>query len=137
LVFVVTWVASFASPRRQFGLTGFPLVDAAMRQLWCWGWCPNYLRHVAASFLVEHLNLDWRHGCAWFHDTLVDADPAINAFMWQNGGRSGLDQARRHCHRAAGEERRHRDDTTTRTSRRASHTVHARERTPSHSALER
>ena len=76
----------------QLGLTGFPLVDAAMRQLWVWGWMPNYVRHVVASFLVEHLHLDWRHGEAWFHDTLVDADAAINAFMWQNGGRSGMDQ---------------------------------------------
>ncbi|KAH8088744.1 FAD binding domain of DNA photolyase [Aureococcus anophagefferens] len=76
----------------QLGLTGFQLVDAAMRQLWVWGWMPNYVRHVVASFLVEHLHLDWRHGEAWFHDTLVDADAAINAFMWQNGGRSGMDQ---------------------------------------------
>jgi len=63
-----------------------------MRQLWVWGWMPNYLRHVVASFLVEHLGLDWRHGAAWFHDTLADADAAINAYMWQNGGRSGMDQ---------------------------------------------
>ena len=114
-----------------------PLVDANMRELAATGFMSNRGRQNVASYLALDLNLDWRHGCAWFHDTLVDADPAINAFMWQNGGRSGLDQARRHCHRAAGEERRHRDDTTTRTSRRASHTVHARERTPSHSALER
>lgn len=63
-----------------------------MRQLWAWGWCPNYMRHVVAGFLVEFLNLDWRHGERWFHDTLVDADVAINAFMWQNGGHSGADQ---------------------------------------------
>ena len=48
-----------------------------MRQLWVWGWMPNYCRHIVASFLVEHLGLDWRHGCAWFHDTLVDADAAV------------------------------------------------------------
>ena len=72
--------------------TGFPLVDAAMTQLWRTGWMPNYMRHVVAGFLVEFLNLDWRHGERWFHDTLVDADPAINAFMWQNGGHSGFDQ---------------------------------------------
>ena len=54
-----------------------------------WGWMPNYLRHVVAGFLIEYLGLDWRHGEAWFHDTLVDADVAINAFMWQNGGHSG------------------------------------------------
>eukprot|EP00729_Bicosta_minor_P016163 gene16163-16923_t len=63
-----------------------------MRQLWAWGWMPNYMRHVVAGFLVEFLNLDWRHGERWFHDTLVDADVAINAYMWQNGGHSGCDQ---------------------------------------------
>eukprot|EP00308_Calcidiscus_leptoporus_P011861 CAMPEP_0119359834 /NCGR_PEP_ID=MMETSP1334-20130426/7618_1 /TAXON_ID=127549 /ORGANISM="Calcidiscus leptoporus, Strain RCC1130" /LENGTH=715 /DNA_ID=CAMNT_0007374575 /DNA_START=14 /DNA_END=2158 /DNA_ORIENTATION=+ len=72
--------------------TGFPLVDAALTQLWHIGWMPNYLRHVVAGFLVEFLNVDWRHGERWFHDTLVDADVAINAFMWQNGGHSGFDQ---------------------------------------------
>jgi len=76
----------------QAARTGFPLVDAAMTQLWRTGWIPNYMRHVVASFLVEFLNLDWRHGEWWFHETLVDADQAINAFMWQNGGHSGFDQ---------------------------------------------
>ena len=76
----------------QKGKTGFPLVDAAMRQLWGIGWMPNYLRHVTAGFLVEFLNMDWKHGLAWYHDTLVDSDIAINAYMWQNGGHSGLDQ---------------------------------------------
>ena len=41
---------------------------------------------------AEYLNIDWRHGCLWFHDTLCDADVAINAMMWQNGGHSGMDQ---------------------------------------------
>lgn len=72
--------------------TGYPLVDAAMTQLWAVGWMPNYMRHVAASFLVEFLNIDWRKGERWFHETLVDADVAINAYMWQNGGHSGMDQ---------------------------------------------
>ena len=54
-----------------------------MTQLWRTGWIPNYMRHVVAGFLVEFLNLDWRHGEWWFHETLVDADQAINAFMWQ------------------------------------------------------
>jgi len=76
----------------QRGRTGYPLVDAAMRQLWTTGWMPNYLRHVVASFLIEFMNYNWTHGFAWFHDTLVDADVAINAGMWQNGGHSGLDQ---------------------------------------------
>ncbi|EKX42215.1 hypothetical protein GUITHDRAFT_74169 [Guillardia theta CCMP2712] len=76
----------------QRGRTGFPLVDAAMRQLWVTGWMPNYMRHVVAGFLIEHMNMHWVDGEKWFHDTLVDADVAINAYMWQNGGHSGLDQ---------------------------------------------
>ncbi|MGK3745225.1 MAG: hypothetical protein ACI90V_012086 [Bacillariaceae sp.] len=47
---------------------------------------------VVASFLVEYLRVNWKKGCAWFHYTLVDADSAINAMMWQNAGRSGIDQ---------------------------------------------
>lgn len=72
----------------QRGETGYPLVDAAMRELWITGYMPNYMRHVVAGFLVEFLSIDWRHGELWFHDTLVDADVAIQAFMWQNGGHS-------------------------------------------------
>ncbi|KAK7114906.1 hypothetical protein V1264_000887 [Littorina saxatilis] len=76
----------------QKGNTGYPLVDAAMRQLWLTGWMNNYMRHVVASFLISYLHLHWEHGYAWFQDTLLDADVAINAMMWQNGGMSGLDQ---------------------------------------------
>ena len=76
----------------QRGETGYPLVDAAMRELWITGYIPNYMRHVVAGFLIEYLSIDWRHGELWFHDTLVDADVAIQAFMWQNGGHSGMDQ---------------------------------------------
>nr|KAG5707978.1 hypothetical protein BaRGS_025116 [Batillaria attramentaria] len=76
----------------QKGKTGYPLVDAAMRQLWLTGWMNNYTRHVVASFLISYLHLHWEHGYAWFQDTLLDADVAINAMMWQNGGMSGLDQ---------------------------------------------
>jgi len=76
----------------QRGRTGFPLVDAAMRQLWAIGWMPNYLRHVVAGFLVEYMNMHWFEGFKWFDYTLVDSDVAINAYMWQNGGHSGLDQ---------------------------------------------
>jgi len=76
----------------QQGKTGYPLVDAAMRQLWVTGWMPNYMRHIVAGFLIEYLNLHWVHGEKWFHKTLVDADVAINAYMWQNGGHSGMDQ---------------------------------------------
>ncbi|KAG8437639.1 hypothetical protein GDO86_008379 [Hymenochirus boettgeri] len=75
----------------QKGLTGYPLVDAAMRELWLTGWMNNYARHVVASFLVAYLHIHWIHGYRWFQDTLVDADVAINAMMWQNGGMSGLD----------------------------------------------
>lgn len=76
----------------QQGRTGFPLVDAGMRQLWKLGWMPNYLRHVCAQFLIEFLDISWKKGFEWFDYTLVDSDVAINAFMWQNGGHSGLDQ---------------------------------------------
>jgi len=78
--------------RWQKGLTGFPLVDAAMRQLWAIGWMNNYMRHVVASFLLSYLRFSWVDGYSWFQDTLLDADVAINAMMWQNGGFSGLDQ---------------------------------------------
>jgi len=78
--------------RWQKGMTGFPLVDAAMRQLWAIGWMNNYMRHVVASFLLSYLRFSWLEGYSWFQDTLVDADVAINAMMWQNGGFSGLDQ---------------------------------------------
>jgi deoxyribodipyrimidine photolyase len=76
--------------RWQRGETGFPLVDAAMRQLWKVGWMCNHLRHVTAQFLIEHLDLDWKDGFAWYDYTLVDTDVAINAMMWQMGGHSGI-----------------------------------------------
>ena len=76
----------------QRGRTGYPLVDAAMRQLWAVGWINNYMRHVVASFLMSYLRHSWVQGYRWFQDTLLDADVAINAMMWQNGGFSGLDQ---------------------------------------------
>ncbi|XP_071393724.1 deoxyribodipyrimidine photo-lyase [Centroberyx affinis] len=75
----------------QRGRTGYPLVDAAMRQLWLTGWLNNYMRHVVASFLIAYLHLPWQEGYRWFQDTLVDADVAIDAMMWQNGGMCGLD----------------------------------------------
>ncbi|KAI2653361.1 Deoxyribodipyrimidine photo-lyase [Labeo rohita] len=71
--------------------TGYPLVDAAMRQLWQTGWMNNYMRHVVASFLIAYLHIPWQEGYRWFQDTLVDADVAIDAMMWQNGGMCGLD----------------------------------------------
>lgn len=76
--------------RWQRGETGFPLVDAAMRQLWKVGWMCNHLRHVTAQFLIEHLDLNWKDGFDWYDYTLVDTDVAINAMMWQMGGHSGI-----------------------------------------------
>lgn len=77
----------------QRGRTGYPLVDAGMRQLWHTGWMHNRVRMVVASFLIKHLLLDWRSGEAWFWDTLVDADPASNAASWQWVAGSGADAA--------------------------------------------
>ncbi|WP_114946798.1 cryptochrome/photolyase family protein [Microvirga calopogonii] len=77
----------------QRGRTGYPIVDAGMRQLWQTGWMHNRVRMITASFLVKHLLTDWREGEAWFWDTLVDADPANNAFSWQWVAGSGPDSA--------------------------------------------
>ena len=67
----------------QQGRTGYPIVDAGMRELWHTGAMQNRVRMVTASFLVKHLLLDWREGEAWFWDTLVDADPGSNPGNWQ------------------------------------------------------
>ncbi|WP_036293310.1 deoxyribodipyrimidine photo-lyase [Methylosinus sp. PW1] len=75
------------------GETGYPLVDAAMRQLWRTGFMHNRLRMVAASFLVKHLLLPWREGERWFWDTLVDADLANNSGNWQWVAGCGADAA--------------------------------------------
>ncbi|MCB4771753.1 DNA photolyase family protein [Ancylobacter sp. Lp-2] len=75
------------------GLTGYPIVDAGMRQLWQTGWMHNRVRMVAASFLIKHGLIDWRRGEAWFWDTLVDADPANNPASWQWVAGSGADAA--------------------------------------------
>jgi deoxyribodipyrimidine photo-lyase len=80
-----------ALERWQQGQTGYPFVDAGMRQLWATGWQHNRVRMVTASFLIKHLLLDWRHGERWFHDTLLDADPASNAASWQWVAGSGAD----------------------------------------------
>jgi deoxyribodipyrimidine photo-lyase len=82
-----------ALKRWQRGLTGYPIVDAGMRQLWRTGWMHNRVRMVCASFLIKHLLLDWRLGEEWFWDTLVDADPANNAASWQWVAGSGADAA--------------------------------------------
>jgi deoxyribodipyrimidine photo-lyase len=75
----------------QRGLTGYPIVDAGMRQLWATGWMHNRVRMIAASFLIKHLLIDWREGERWFSDTLADADYANNAVNWQWTAGSGVD----------------------------------------------
>jgi deoxyribodipyrimidine photo-lyase len=65
------------------GMTGYPIVDAGMRQLWQHGFMHNRVRMIAASFLIKDLMIDWRRGETWFRDTLIDADPASNAAGWQ------------------------------------------------------
>jgi deoxyribodipyrimidine photo-lyase len=77
----------------QRGQTGYPVVDAGMRQLWHTGVMHNRVRMVAASFLVKHLLIDWREGEKWFWDTLVDADPGSNPANWQWVAGSGADAA--------------------------------------------
>ena len=77
----------------QCGLTGYPIVDAGMRELWTTGWMHNRVRMVTASFLIKHLLIDWRQGEQWFWDTLVDADPANNAANWQWVAGTGADAA--------------------------------------------
>ncbi len=77
----------------QRGQTGYPLVDAGMRQLWHTGWMHNRVRMVVASFLIKDLLIDWRRGAEWFWDTLVDADLANNSMGWQWVAGCGADAA--------------------------------------------
>lgn len=77
----------------QRGRTGYPLVDAAMRELWITGYMHNRARMVAASFLVKHLLLPWQAGETWFWDTLFDADLANNSGGWQWVAGCGADAA--------------------------------------------
>lgn len=72
-------------------MTGYPIVDAGMRQLWKHGVMHNRVRMITASFMIKHLLIDWRKGEKWFRDTLVDADPASNAGNWQWVAGSGAD----------------------------------------------
>lgn len=83
--------ARFRAWRR--GQTGYPLVDAGMRELWATGWMHNRVRMVAASFLVKHLLIPWQDGARWFWDTLVDADLANNTMGWQWTAGCGADAA--------------------------------------------
>jgi len=75
------------------GMTGYPIVDAGMRELWQTGYMHNRVRMIVGSFLVKHLLIHWRHGEAWFWDTLVDGDPANNAASWQWIAGCGADAA--------------------------------------------
>jgi len=75
------------------GETGYPIVDAGMRQLWKTGWMHNRVRMITASFLVKHLGISWQEGEKWFWDTLVDADLANNAQGWQWIAGCGVDAA--------------------------------------------
>lgn len=77
----------------KHGRTGYPLVDAGMRQLWQTGWMHNRVRMIAASFLVKHLLIPWQEGAKWFWDTLVDADLANNTLGWQWVAGCGADAA--------------------------------------------
>jgi len=77
----------------QRGRTGYPIVDAGMRELWTTGWMHNRVRMIAASFLTKDLLIDWRRGERWFWDTLVDADVANNATGWQWVAGCGADAA--------------------------------------------
>ena len=77
----------------QKGKTGFPIVDAGMRELWHTGWMHNRVRMIVASFLIKNLLLPWQDGEAWFWDTLVDADLASNAASWQWVAGCGADAA--------------------------------------------
>jgi len=77
----------------QRGETGYPIIDAGMRELWHTGWMHNRVRMLTASFLTKTLMIDWRLGEAWFWDTLVDADPANNPAGWQWVAGCGADAA--------------------------------------------
>lgn len=77
----------------QKGKTGYPIVDAGMRELWTTGWMHNRVRMIVGSFLVKDLLISWQQGAAWFWDTLVDADLANNTLGWQWVGGCGADAA--------------------------------------------
>lgn len=77
----------------QRGLTGYPIVDAGMRQLWQTGWMHNRVRMITASFLIKDLFIHWKEGMDWFWDTLVDADLANNTQGWQWTAGCGADAA--------------------------------------------
>ncbi|MBX9742219.1 MAG: DNA photolyase family protein [Chthoniobacterales bacterium] len=77
----------------QQGKTGYPIIDAGMRELWQTGTMHNRVRMIVASFLTKNMLIDWRDGAAWFWDTLVDADLASNSCNWQWVAGCGVDAA--------------------------------------------
>jgi len=79
--------------RWQQGRTGYPMVDAGMRELWRTGWMHNRARMLTASFLVKNCRIPWQEGARWFWDTLVDADLANNSLGWQWVAGTGVDAA--------------------------------------------
>ncbi len=91
----VAWRSPTARETRAWrtGQTGYPIVDAGMRELWATGYMHNRVRMIVASFLTKDLLVHWRKGEEWFWDTLVDADEANNAFNWQWVAGSGADAA--------------------------------------------
>jgi deoxyribodipyrimidine photo-lyase len=74
-------------------MTGYPIIDAGMRELWHTGYMHNRVRMIVASFLTKDLLIDWRFGASWFLDTLVDADLASNSASWQWVAGCGADAA--------------------------------------------
>jgi deoxyribodipyrimidine photo-lyase len=88
------WVSDAQGLRAwQKGATGYPIVDAGMRELWRTGWMHNRVRMIVGSFLVKDLLIPWIEGARWFWDTLVDADLANNTLGWQWVAGCGADAA--------------------------------------------
>ena len=89
------WASDYASALKQWqqGQTGYPIIDAGMRQLWQTGWMHNRVRMLVASFLTKNLLIPWQLGDQWFRDTLVDADLASNVLGWQWTAGCGADAA--------------------------------------------
>ncbi len=89
------WADDYAAvlSRWQQGQTGFPIIDAGMRELWQTGWMHNRVRMIVASLLTKNLLVPWQVGEQWFRDTLVDADLASNVFGWQWTAGCGADAA--------------------------------------------
>ncbi len=75
------------------GLTGYPIVDAGMRELYCIGWMHNRVRMIVGSFLVKHLLIDWKDGEKYFRNSLLDYSPASNVAGWQWVAGCGADAA--------------------------------------------